>query len=185
MQPSSFYFIRHGETDFNIIHHFSGQQNIDINQTGIEQARAAIKHLKDLNIQTICVSSLKRAQHTANVINEVLQAPMIIIDELKELNWGELEGKPRKDNAYLEQWERGEVSPMGAETFSDFKRRVEQGIEKALTNPGPVLIVSHGLFFRVLRKILDIPYYHIANCAPIHFQAPNENQASWQIFPVS
>ena len=84
MNHSPFYFIRHGETDWNMQGLITGQQDILLNEMGIAQAHQAKQHLQNLDIKTLCVSSLKRAQHTAEIINETLKCPIVVMDELRE-----------------------------------------------------------------------------------------------------
>lgn len=65
-----FYFIRHGETDWNRDKRIMGQMDIPLNETGVAQARSARNLLKELNIQHIYTSPLLRAYQTAQILNE-------------------------------------------------------------------------------------------------------------------
>jgi broad specificity phosphatase PhoE len=65
---ADFYFIRHGETDWNLEHRGMGQKNIPLNARGLEQAHEAAKVLAHEAIRTICHSPLDRAKDTAKII---------------------------------------------------------------------------------------------------------------------
>ena len=65
------YLVRHGETDYNNSLRFQGQIDIPLNQKGIEQAEKVAGFLKDIPLQAIYSSSLKRARTTAEIIGRV------------------------------------------------------------------------------------------------------------------
>lgn len=89
-----FYFMRHGETDWNRRRIYMGSQDIPLNQLGIEQAELAAQYLKDEPISHIVTSPLSRAPKTAEIIASVLEKPVTIIDEFIECCWGIKEGRP-------------------------------------------------------------------------------------------
>lgn len=86
------YIVRHGQTPSN----FAGVYNSieeDLNENGIEQAKALGEKIKDLDYEVIYCSPLKRTVHTANIIN--FYNKEIIFDErLVERNAGKLNGMP-------------------------------------------------------------------------------------------
>ena len=61
----SFYFIRHGETDWNRQSIIMGQTDIPLDDTGIHQAHQAKDILKTENVSAIYTSPLQRAYETA------------------------------------------------------------------------------------------------------------------------
>ena len=50
--------MRHGQTNWNINKILQGQTNIDLNETGINQAKAKIEEIKNLDINLIFCSPL-------------------------------------------------------------------------------------------------------------------------------
>ena len=64
------YVIRHGQTDWNVAGKCQGRTDIELNETGIEQAKQAKEQLKNYNIDQIICSPLKRTRKTAEIINE-------------------------------------------------------------------------------------------------------------------
>src|SRR3989338_6420058 len=89
---SPFYFIRHGQTDWNLKEMFQGWTDIPLNETGHAQARSAVSILSGRGITRIVTSPLVRAHKTAEIINEHLRVPLLVVDGLKECSLGVLEG---------------------------------------------------------------------------------------------
>src|SRR6185436_9362130 len=88
-----FYFLRHGETEVNRLGLVSGQSDVELNETGWRQARAAAQRLRGRGIGAIYSSPLKRARDTAGCAAAVLGVEIVIVPQLAERNWGELEGR--------------------------------------------------------------------------------------------
>ena len=84
LQRLSFYFVRHGETEWNALGKFHGQTDIPLNQVGRQQAEIIAKKLHSLNIASICHNPLSRAKETALIIEKSLKTPLQEIDHLKE-----------------------------------------------------------------------------------------------------
>ncbi|HEY4345003.1 MAG TPA: histidine phosphatase family protein [Parvibaculum sp.] len=140
-----FYFLRHGETDWNLNRRAQGQIDIPLNATGIAQAKAAAEVVRGLGIKTICASPLSRAYETARFSSEASGIPITVIEELKECGLGADEG--RAGGAWFGDWRAGTYCPEGAETYAGFLDRALIGVNKALETQGPVLIVAHGGVF--------------------------------------
>jgi broad specificity phosphatase PhoE len=73
----SFYFVRHGQTDWNkkqdtLCH----TPDIQLNSTGVKQVEDVRSGINALNISKIYSSPLMRAKQTAEIINEHLQVPI-------------------------------------------------------------------------------------------------------------
>jgi probable phosphoglycerate mutase len=155
-----FYFVRHGETDWNLNRRAQGQIDIPLNATGLAQARAAAEIVRGLGIRTICTSPLSRAFETARHAHEAAGGcDFLVIDELKECRLGADEGRDGGD--WFTDWREGRYLPEGAEVYEDFLLRALGGVNKALEAQGPVLVVAHGgVFWSVLRhaRIDGIPY---------------------------
>ena len=177
IQAKSFYFIRHGQTDWNVKHCAMGITDILLNSHGIKQSKNACKYIKDLPIKTICYSPLKRAKQTAEIFNEDLQCEMVPIEELKEFCLGTYAGKIIGD--WFEKWLAGATLPKG-ETFQEFVQRALVGVNKALFYKGPVLIVGHGGTYWAIQQatqLLDLP--DLPNCTLVRFSSPKSRGEKW------
>ena len=62
-----FWFLRHGETDWNAQGLSQGNVDIPLNATGIAQAHAAAPLLRNRGISHIVASPLSRAHDTAKI----------------------------------------------------------------------------------------------------------------------
>jgi len=84
MLPSrAFFFLRHGQTDWNAQGRIQGHTNTPLNDTGRAQARAAAGLLADRTIARIISSPLDRALKTATIVAERLHLPLHVDERLK------------------------------------------------------------------------------------------------------
>ena len=171
IKEKTFYFIRHGQTDWNAKHQAMGITDIPLNLTGEEQSQAAIAQFEGLKISTICHSPLKRASRTAEILNEALHCELHPIEELKEFNLGENTGKVI--GKWFDEWIEGNRIP-GGETFKEFVERALLGLNKALEHKGPILIVAHGgIYWAIQRAIEQLQIPDLPNCLLASFNPPN------------
>lgn len=166
MLSRSFYFIRHGQTDWNAASRVQGSTDIPLNSTGCAQAIHAARAVSKQPIDLIVSSDLCRAVETANLINLGLGYDVLIEPRIREKNFGSLEGKTLAEIDALEQiidqdtsrpmQSNGKRQPEGAEFYDDFVTRVLAGVEAHLVkNPGKnILFVSHGAVFRLIHTAL-------------------------------
>ena len=177
-----FWFLRHGETDWNARNLSQGNVDIPLNQTGLGQARAAADMLRNRGIATIVSSPLGRARITAEIVGEVLQLPMQIEDDLREVSFGAQEGKPMTD--WFPRWIEGEWTPAGAETFAALRARAVDAVNRAIGLTPPVLVVSHGALFRALRSAMGLqPNVRTRNAVPFLCR-PGIDGAAWDLRPA-
>ena len=173
-----FYFIRHGETEWNRRGTSMGQTDIPLNERGIQQAYAAQAFLKNLEVGAVYSSSLKRAHQTAQIINEALSRPLYTTDHLRERGWGEGEGKPFDENFFVNLPDH--LLPEGAEKYPDFEARILSALKSATAMADqPTLIVAHGGVFMVLTRLMGYPNLHAENCVPYLFRPPATKDQLW------
>lgn len=178
-----FYFLRHGETDWNLEHRAMGSQDIPLNDRGVSQSLNAAELLKNEPIATIVSSPLLRARKTAGIIAQHIKAPVIEITELQEACLGEKEGRLKGNGLWINGW-RGGDEIKGAEKYSDFSSRIKRGIEKALEHKGPVLIVSHGGVYSVVQEILGLPITDLDNADPVFHRPPEHPNHPWGVYSL-
>lgn len=87
------YFMRHGETDWNIVKRLQGTTDIPLNENGISLAKISAENMKNAGIQfdEIFSSPLNRAVHTAEIINEKYSCTIKTDERIKEFNFGQAE----------------------------------------------------------------------------------------------
>jgi probable phosphoglycerate mutase len=177
-----FYFVRHGETDWNVEHRGMGQKDIPLNKRGEQQAFQSARLLINEPIKLICYSPLQRAKVTAQILSRELKVPIFEIADLIECCWGENEGQIK--GAWTEEWIAGAVIP-GAESYDNFLLRAVSGINECLSKNGPVLIVSHGGVFWSIQKFAQLGLrYDLKNCVPVLLRAPTATNLPWGLIPL-
>lgn len=160
-----FWYLRHGETDWNTRNLSQGNVDIPLNQNGLAQAKSAASLLKGRGIRSVVASPLGRARITAEIAGEALGLPVEIEDGLREVAFGVQEGQPMTD--WFTQWIAGTFTPDGAETFAGLRERAVRAVNAALTRTAPVLVVSHGGMFRALRSAMGLlPNVRTRNAVP-------------------
>jgi len=159
--PTTVYFCRHGETDWNAGHKLQGRSDIPLNAAGQEQAQCIAAALQGQGLVAVFSSPLMRAKHTAEAIANAIGTEVIVDAGLRERNLGIMEGRTGKELAsehpqVWEKWQRLEELPEEAlcEPEPEVVARVEQVLFSiAEAHPGKaVALVSHGGVLRCLCK---------------------------------
>ena len=177
----AFWFLRHGETDWNAQGRSQGRTDIPLNPTGIAQAQAAAQLLRGRGIATIVSSPLSRARDTASAVARALGLPVTIIDDLQEVAFGVHEGTAM-GGPWFAAWVDGGVTPEGGESFANLRTRAAAALTQALTHTPPVLVVAHGALFRALRAEMGLtPDVRTPNGLPF-FCEPGE---PWHLTPAA
>jgi probable phosphoglycerate mutase len=183
IEPVPFWFLRHGETDWNAQGLSQGRTDIPLNAVGLAQAKRAARTLEGLGIATIVASPLSRARVTAEVAGEALGLPVSFDDDLREVNFGEQEGRPMGD--WYDDWIAGAYTPERAEPFPVLLARAVAAVNRALERPAPVLVVAHGALFRALRLSFGLePNVRTPNALPVRCEPPAEGGDDWTLTPA-
>ena len=132
--------VRHGETHWNkdgLVQ--GGDSDIELNDTGLEQAGKIAAFLKNEPIIAILSSPLQRAVATAEVIASQHQLSVEIDQGLKELKVGDLEGIPISNlrttfsRFLLQWWQDGEAMKLpNGESLVELQQRAWKVIEGLL-----------------------------------------------------
>ena len=175
-----FWYLRHGETDWNKQGLQQGSVDIPLNETGLAQAREAAERLLGRGITTIIASPLSRARVTAEIVAERLGLPVTIDPDLREVGWGIHEGTGMA--GWFHEWIAGHATPEGAESFAALRRRVVTGLNRALAQPPAVLVVAHGGVFRAARAAMSVEMTgRTRNCVPIWCEPPPASEQPWNV----
>jgi probable phosphoglycerate mutase len=179
LATTPFWFLRHGETDWNTRNLSQGNIDIPLNAAGLEQARTAAPRLRGRGITTIVASPLSRAHDTARIVGEHLGLPVALEEELREVSFGVKEGEPMAE--WFATWVSGDFTPEGAESFAALRARAVRVINRCLAAPAPVLVVAHGALFRALRAEMGLePNFRTPNAVP-YFCEPG---TPWTLTPA-
>ena len=185
LNPIPFWFLRHGETDWNAQGLSQGSTDIPLNAVGLHQARRAARTLQGMGIATILASPLSRARVTAEIAAEALGLPVGLDADLREVAFGEQEGQPMGD--WYDDWIAGRYTPARAESFAALLARATAAVNRATAKPAPVLVVAHGALFRALRLALGHePNVRTPNALPIRCEPPTDGSGRvWRVTPAA
>jgi len=140
--------VRHGETDWNIREIIQGQSDIPLNQTGITQAKQVAAWLGEyVSWDCLYTSPLIRALHTAEKVSATVHLCPIIREDLKERDFGALEGLTSAErDARFPTRREDESSVPGLEIRPKFRERVVSSFESIIREAAGenIIIVSHG-----------------------------------------
>ena len=86
------FLVRHGATDWNLAGRCQGATDRELNPVGIRQAEEIAAALSREAIHAVYSSHLKRARQTAALIGDRHHLPVMIEEDIRELDHGDLEG---------------------------------------------------------------------------------------------
>ncbi len=149
---------RHGETEWNIEEVFRGRIDIELNETGMKQAKLLAEYLSDVEIDAIYSSPLKRALKTAEVIAHYHNLNVEIAPGLVDFDYGKWQGLPHQEikDKYKElyaEWVKNphQVKMPAGESLDDVRKRAMSVVGNVIAKyKGTVALVSH----RVVNKVL-------------------------------
>lgn len=153
MSQWRFWFVRHGETEYNRRGvRCGGDVDIPLTRRGEQQSEAVSSQLTHLGLDLIVSSPLIRARQTSAIIARCIGCPVQIHPLLQERLLGDWNGMAISETEALLQ---GGMTPPGGESEPDFFRR----IGTALTELAPqmqerrILIVSSKGVARMLDRL--------------------------------
>jgi len=160
--------VRHGETYWNKERRIQGgDSDIELNDTGLEQARKLAAFLQNEPITAILSSPLQRAIATAKIMASQHQLLPEVDQGLRELKVGELEGMSVSNlsttfSQFLMQWwqDGGAMKLPNGESLVELQQRAWKVIEGLLAKhkDGAVVVVSHYFVtLAIILKALDLP----------------------------
>lgn len=152
---NTLYLVRHGENIANLTKEFSCRKvDYSLTAKGVLQAQQTGATFKSLPVDAIYASPLKRAAETAAIIAEVVGMPYTILETLREVDVGELEGQPptvetwHRHNQVIAAWFQGDLERgfTGGENGLDLRVRFEHALNQMLNGRDGqhLVVVGHG-----------------------------------------
>ena len=160
--------MRHGESEANAAHVFTGQTNSPLTQRGREQANVVAKALQHVRFDRIVASTLSRTMDTAAEIAAGRGVAVEVFDDLKEIDLGAAAGKPFDEVRGLPNYDgEGFTQWPGGESLDHVVTRAMRVIDGIVAgSPGKTIcVVGHGgvtrilvsKFMGVLPKLIRVP----------------------------
>ena len=160
MKKVTFYYVRHGETLFNVMNRMQGFCDSPLTKKGINNAKEAREILKDIPLDAVYVSTSERCRDTCQIIVEGRNIPVYEKKGLKEVNFGTFEGVEVDKNLAEIYRRRGtgiHWDDCGGDSNESFGKRVKetyQEIYEQCKDGDQILIVSHGAAWLWMQGIL-------------------------------
>lgn len=179
LPPRPFFYLRHGETDWNLRGLAQGRQDIPLNETGRRQARDAAASAIGLGIERIVTSPLGRAAETAWTVGDAIGIRPEENPGLMECSWGGYEGQSL--DPWFKEWLAGRMVIPGADILSEFVDRAALKIAEIVAEDDrPTLIVAHGVVYRGIQKVLGWNQMTIPNGVILEHKPDAET--GWRVF---
>ena len=178
------YLARHGETTGDVEGKYGGDYDDSLTEKGKEQAKELAKKLSGKEIEIIYHSPRKRASETAEILQQEISAPIMVIENFRERNhYGLLTGmtKTEAQEKFPEELKELEAHPVyhkvrASENYLAFKDRVLRALN-TITNEDNkvVLIVTHSGPIRcVLRELFKKELASISGNAILEIERQGE-----------
>lgn len=141
----------------NVEEFFQGQTDCELSEKGRKQLECVAEYFKNIPIEAIYSSPLKRTVSTAEAVNKYHNLPIIRDEGLIEINGGVWEGKPWADLPKLypvehDLWKNHmeKFYIAGGEKMTEVFARMKAAVNKiAAENDGrTIAVVSHGCALR-------------------------------------
>lgn len=155
--------IRHGQTTGDIEDRYGGAYDDSLTEEGRQQLRQTAEKLVGRKIDKIFTSSLKRAQESTQIINNIVQTQIEVVSDLQERNYGVLGGLTRTEALekypdVVELHKNADNTDPEGESRKDFVNRVVNTFESIVKEPfDNIIIVGHGGSIKVILNYLNLP----------------------------
>lgn len=160
---TTFYIVRHGQTNGNLENRMQGHADIPLNETGKKQAWQLAQVLKDVHFDEIISSNLSRALETAKAVALERKMEVKATQALREKTYGSYELRFNHEvkeelKELFDQWEKlaTDEERLNFRIYTDGEtdaeavtRMINHLREVAVANPGKTILVgSHGGIMR-------------------------------------
>jgi len=190
------WFLRHGQTDWNVAHRFQGQFDTPLNANGFAQARTLAETLAGHDFAALYSSNITRARQTAEIISAQLGLPIQIEPLLRELSQGHWENLTLEEVAlrYPDEMRAVIRDPAGThahggESYYDIAARVTAAADAMVAaHPGQrILAVSHAVAIAAIACVAQqspltkLSDYMPGNASPTIIQWPLEGSGAIRV----
>jgi broad specificity phosphatase PhoE len=139
--------VRHGESVANAERRFTHGPHEPLSRRGREEARARARRIQArFDPVALYASPFVRALETARLIGDLLGLAPVVVDELREQDFGALRGQPYDALRGERREDRWRFRPPGGETLEEVFARVGPALDAIAARHlgSEVVVVSHG-----------------------------------------
>ena len=172
------YFVRHGETVWNVENKICGMTDSPLTENGRAQARqtGALVHASGLHIDEILYSPLSRAADTAKAIAAATGIPAREEPRLREQCFGKYEGTPRDGAEFKVSKTHFADRYDGGENMLQLAQRLYNLLDELKADENKTyLLVAHNGIARVVRSYFydmtneEYAAFGIRNCEFVEY----------------
>lgn len=173
-----FYFVRHGQTIWNVENKICGAMDIALTELGHQQAIETGKQIlqEGITADEILYSPLIRAAETARHISEVTGIPRRVEPRLKEQNFGKWESTPRDGADFRKAKEFFACSHQGGESTLRLAQRIYNLLDEIRAKEEKTyILVAHNGIARVVQSYFtdmtneEYAAFGVKNCAVVRY----------------
>lgn len=177
------YFVRHGESQWNVEDKICGATDVPLTKKGHEQAvltgRSFVE--KGYHADEILYSPLQRAADTARHISEITGIPCRAEPRLIEQNFGIWEGTSPRSSQGFKEAKQCFISSFGTgESMFRVAQRVYNLLDELSGDPKTYVLVAHNGIVRFVMSYFgdmtneEFADYKVGNCEISRFDFPSE-----------
>lgn len=152
------YFVRHGESEWNVADKICGRTDIPLTQKGHNQAVMAGMEVKrsEIKVDQILYSPLTRAKDTAIHISEITGIPAKEEVRLIEQSFGKFEGtSPRNNPVFVNAKTQFVSSYEGGESMLKLAQRIYNLLDELKDDDKVYMLVAHNGIARVIKSYFE------------------------------
>ena len=172
------YFIRHGQTIWNVENKICGATDIALTDLGHQQAIATGELIRDRSITAdlILYSPLVRARDTAMHISQITGILAQEECRLIEQNFGRFESTPRDGAEFLEAKCHFVDSYNGGESMLRLAQRIYNLLDELVASPKTYILVAHNGISRMVHSYFndmtneEYGSFGIKNCEIVEYK---------------
>ena len=174
------YFVRHGETVWNVENKICGTTDSPLTQRGREQARQTGENIlaEGIKADEILYSPLSRAMDTAKIISEMTGIPCRVEPRLIEQNFGKWESTPRDGEDFKKAKESFACRYEGGESMLHLAQRIYNLLDdiKAKADEKTYILVAHNGIARVVQSYFtdmtneEYADFGVKNCQVVRYE---------------
>lgn len=181
MAEKKVYFVRHGQSRWNVEDKICGATDIGLTEEGHRQALETGKIIMESGIKfdEILYSPLMRAADTAKHISEITGIPLRMEPRLIEQNFGKFEGtSPRSSAEFLAAKQCFVYDYEGGESMMKVAHRIYSLLDEIRISEKTYLLVAHNGIARMIKSYFDnmtneeFAGYGVKNCEVVTFTFP-------------
>lgn len=173
------YFVRHGQTVWNVENKICGATDIALTEFGHQQAVETGKKILEAGIRAdeILYSPLVRAKDTAKHISEITGIPARVEPRLIEQNFGKWESTARDGLEFKEAKKQFVSRFEGGESMLRLAQRIYNLLDeiKAESGEKTYILVAHNGISRVIQSYFyemtneEYAEFGVKNCAVLKY----------------